>query len=242
MSLREFYDQMYRDNTEPWNYSFRAAELLRHEKIVDTIRGLAPKNFRALDIGCSVGQLTALLAAHSMNVWGADISKVAIDRIKARYSGNPPFHLLVADSTQIPLEDSFFDVAVLADGMAEWKLSETEVRQKMREIHRLLKPGSAAIFTDYLRPGEFKNWAALISGGPLKIIRVIYLNDRLWYQFESVFKAIKHWKWVRGLLRSKALAKCLQVPARFFGSYGSRHLMIIALKSSSGIDTIRKIS
>ena len=68
---REYFDGLYRGEAEPWTYSARAAELLRHESLERAVRSLKSRFERVLDVGCSQGQLTARLVGVGITPAGA---------------------------------------------------------------------------------------------------------------------------------------------------------------------------
>src|SRR2546425_9009530 len=88
---------------EPFDYSRRAAEVLRHRFISDLVRALAPRPARLLDVGCSKGQLTLHLAAVPEFVVAVDLSRAAIRAARERLqSGGAGVHFVVADATALP--------------------------------------------------------------------------------------------------------------------------------------------
>lgn len=266
--MKAYFQRLYAQQQEPWNYSFRAAELLRHQIVTETVLKLQEaftpplshgerrkhsegegrkKEIRVLDIGCSVGQLTSQLFNVSDNIVAMDISEVAVKKARENCSSSHPVtqspsrpvtqsrhypvtQFLVGSSLSLPFQNESFEIIVLSDGMWEWKLTNQERQSTLEEVNRLLVKGGKAIFTDYLQPKDFDSFVRVIEKSPLKILEVRYLYDRLWYQFESWFKAVRHWKWVREMLSCLWTARFLKIPAMLFGKYGSRHILVVAEK------------
>ena len=56
-----YYQKIYSEQKEPWNYRARGAEILRHEEIPDLLFGFKGQFENILDIGTSLGQLTQKL-------------------------------------------------------------------------------------------------------------------------------------------------------------------------------------
>lgn len=78
----EFFDAMYRRDSDPWNFTSSEYELGRYE---DTVAVLSGRSFqRAFEPGCSIGVLTARLALICDRVEAIDISKIAIEQAQAR--------------------------------------------------------------------------------------------------------------------------------------------------------------
>src|SRR2546427_12638770 len=71
----------------PFDYSRRAAEILRHRFVRETVHRLHASPARLLDVGCSMGQLTAQLAGLPRGLFAVDLSRTAIrvarDRLRA---------------------------------------------------------------------------------------------------------------------------------------------------------------
>ena len=81
-----------------------------------------------------------------------------------------------------------------------------------------------------MRPGKFEPFIRAV-GGQLRILKLVYLNDRMWYQFESWFKAVRHWEAVKALLSQVWIARLLAPVSGLLGPQGSTHLLILAQKN-----------
>ena len=224
----ERYETMYRGSPEPWNYRRRGAELLRHERIAEELGRLAPRYGRALDIGCSLGQLTIHLAPLAEHLFAFDVSESAVRRTRQQL-GSGGLHCAVAALPGLPFRSGGFDLIVAADAIHEF-VPEPQRARAVREIFQALRPGGVALFTDYMQHQRFPGFLELVAGNGFAVERVVPLYDRCWYQFESWFKAVRHWTWVGGLLASIGVARALRWPARALGRAGSRHILILARK------------
>jgi SAM-dependent methyltransferase len=120
---------------------------------VGTMAGIAgflgPLDGReVLELGCGLGELTTLLARSRARVTATDIStrSIAVARRRARLhdvAGNVRF--VVAPGEQLPFPDERFDVVV---GKAI--LHHLDVRRAAPELHRVLRPGGRAAFSEPL--------------------------------------------------------------------------------------------
>jgi SAM-dependent methyltransferase len=229
LNKSKLFEDLHRTRPEPFEYSRRAAEILRHRFIVDTVRRLCPQPTRLLDVGCTVGQLTRLLGALADDTTAVDLSRTAMARAQEACRTVPGrFRFTGAGATALPFRGGAFDVVVLADGLNSWQLTPTERRLALAEAYRTLRPGGYVLLTEYLRPAQFAEFIQLVRESPLEVSAILYLHDRLWYQFESWFKAVRGRAWVERILRSLALAAVLRSVARVFGPRGSRHICIVA--------------
>lgn len=84
------------------------------------------------------------------------------------------------------------------------------------------------LITEHLRPARFAEFVAEVAASPLAVVRVEYLYDRPWYQFESWFRAIQHTSVGQAIRRNLAIARLLTRLGSFFGPRASRHICILA--------------
>lgn len=78
----EYFKGVYDANEDPWNFETSEYEA---KKYAVTIASLPQEHYEnALEIGCSIGVLTQLLAQKSGHLLATDISEKALDRAKKR--------------------------------------------------------------------------------------------------------------------------------------------------------------
>ena len=236
---RANFERLYATQKEPWTYSARAAEVLRHEHVEKTIRGLKPRYDRILDIGCSVGQLTSRLAGLSPRVQGMDVSPTAVHRARekceeaAEHSGGvkTTFRFCLGSSIDAPFREAQFDLVLMCDGLHSWRLTPEEQSKSLEQAHRLLVPGGYAVLTEHLRPSNFQAIIDRIRASPLDVVSVRYLHNRLWYSMERTLWRFKGTAVVQRLLASRAVARGLMAVASLAGPRGAKHLCVIAQKA-----------
>lgn len=83
----EFFDTLYRHAGDPWNFRESGYERRRYNEI---IKALSDKRYTfALEPGCSIGELTALLAPYCEAVDAFDCSRAATEIARTRCSPFP---------------------------------------------------------------------------------------------------------------------------------------------------------
>ncbi|TSA26238.1 MAG: class I SAM-dependent methyltransferase [Ignavibacteriales bacterium] len=238
----EYFEQLYSSNEEPWEYSKKAVEVLRHEFVVKTACSLKPNYSRILDVGCGKGRLTFLFNGLAPEILGIDVSKTAVQQAETYVNklsqhgnlakaDNSRFHFSETNITNSSFPANHFDLILLCDGLEGWHLSMNEKEKVLAESFRLLMPGGFVILTDYLKHERFSEFETIISNSPLKIVRSVYLNDRFAYQFNSWFKMGEKLKVVQWIFANKSLAKGLMKISSLFGKRGSKHFCVIATKN-----------
>jgi 2-polyprenyl-3-methyl-5-hydroxy-6-metoxy-1,4-benzoquinol methylase len=80
-----YFDALYQDNPDPWNF---ASSTYEAEKYAATIAALPRRRYaRALEVGCSIGVLSAALADHCSSLLGIDVAIAAIAQARTRNRG-----------------------------------------------------------------------------------------------------------------------------------------------------------
>jgi SAM-dependent methyltransferase len=232
-----FFENFYQIAKEPWDYSERAAELLRHDYVIEQVANfskLLGRKAIILDIGCSLGHITARLHPYAELLVGMDVSITAIRKARLRCTQaageSNPYMFVVGSATELPFKSNFFDIVVASDGLHGWHLSDDLQAKAVKEIYRVMKPVSYAVFTDYLHPRLHPKIEPTLRNAPWQIERTELLYDRLWYRFESLLKAFRRASWVQKALASKSFALFLRSVAQKIGKSQSKHIAAIVHK------------
>ncbi len=96
-------------------------------------------SWRVLDVGCGAGPGLRFFAARSIQAWGVDASRYALERARALV---PVARLVQADLRQgLPLAGASFDLLVLGDVIEH----VPEGDQLLRECRRVLRAGGTLL-------------------------------------------------------------------------------------------------
>ncbi len=226
------FETKYTSEAEPWDYSKRAVELIRHEYVQNKVRELAQKPSRVLDIGCALGQLTMTLDGIVDEVWGVDLSPTAV--VKANQLMKPSkgtkFFWASADAVNLPFKSDQFQIVLLSDGLIGWELNEDLQLKVLKEVHRVLAPGGYAILTDYLKPRDFDSHIKVVQKGQLKLIQTDHLGDRLGFQLANNLKPLSHLWPFEQIIGSLSLNRLLSQVGQNLGKAFSKHLAMVLQK------------
>lgn len=233
----EFYDQKYKNESEPWEYSKKAIEVLRHDFTLRTALFLKSSYYKILDVGCSKGQLTSLFGSISQEIYGIDVSETALaftkksfDEVKKKSGSSCQYFFMKENITSLSFPDNSFDLVLLCDGIFEWFLNEENRLQALKETNRALIKGGFVILSDYGNQKYFDEYLALIRASGLAVLSTHHFNDRLCYQFNSWLKAVEESILAQKLIESKLIAKLLMKVSSLFGANGSKHIFVVATK------------
>ncbi|MGX7705995.1 class I SAM-dependent DNA methyltransferase [Methylobacterium sp. Gmos1] len=107
-----YFDERYAADPDPWNFESSPYE---RDKYAATLAALPrPRYAAALEVGCSIGVLTAALAPRCDALTALDVAEAALDQARARCRDRPGVRLIRA---QVPGEwpDGTFDLILLSE-------------------------------------------------------------------------------------------------------------------------------
>ncbi len=148
MGVKEFYDDMYRDDKP------QQTRLPLYSRILSATLGrfsvnryeltyqVLPGGDTILDIGCGDDLTLLPLWEKYEKVYGIDISPTRIERMQQQFGDNPDIHLSVGDvNNRLDFADVSFDT-IIALAVLEHIFDPYHI---IEECHRLLKPGGYCI-------------------------------------------------------------------------------------------------
>ena len=117
------------------------------DKVVDFID--ARNGSRVLDVATGTGKQAFAFARNGYEVIGIDLSK---DMLKVANKKNKfgSVKFKVADATNIPYEDNYFDVSCISFGLHDMPLTIRE--EVVEEMVRVTKPKGIIVIVDYALP------------------------------------------------------------------------------------------
>src|SRR6267378_6347989 len=72
------FERLYLENPDPWNYHSSEYERRKYERVLACALKWRNASESALEVGCSVGVFSGMLAGHFDNVTAIDVSKEAL--------------------------------------------------------------------------------------------------------------------------------------------------------------------
>lgn len=169
-----YFDQVYAAKDDPWDFRTSAYE---HAKYADTLNHLPrPRYPRALEVGCSIGVLTAQLAERCDRLLSVDVSQASLAQARDRCRALPQVRI---ESLRIPEDepDGSFDLIVVSEVAYYWTPADMDRAIALLAAHH--QPGGHLLLVhwtpavhDYPQTGdEVHNrwlarpeWRALYDG------------------------------------------------------------------------------
>lgn len=145
-----YFDRLYAQDADPWRFRDSAYE---REKYRATMEALPKPRFAdAFEVGCSIGVLSALLAARCDRLLAVDVADAALDQARQSCAGLPQVRFV---RMRVPDDwaDGVFDLIVLSEVL--YYMSDADVRRTARLTSASLRPGGVALLVHWTGPTDY---------------------------------------------------------------------------------------
>jgi SAM-dependent methyltransferase len=142
----EHFERLARESADPWNYATSAYEQAKYRR---TLAYLPVETGRTLELACSVGVFTAMLAPRASHLTAVDFSPTALGRARERLAGADQVELL---ERRLPegMPDGPFDTIVCAEVLYYW--TADLVVDGIRRIEAALAPDGTLLAVHWRHP------------------------------------------------------------------------------------------
>ncbi len=112
-----YFDEIYRRSSDPWRYAEDDYELNKYRKQIDWLTDGGARRFgRGLEVACSIGVFTRMLAEVCDEVRAFDISSTAVERARENLRGVSNVELAVEKFPDRATQDpAAYDVITVAE-------------------------------------------------------------------------------------------------------------------------------
>jgi SAM-dependent methyltransferase len=119
---RDYFEELYGSSADPWNF---AASPYEQAKYRATLRAIGAGYRSALEIGCSIGVFTRMLADRCSRLLGVDIAEAALQHARRRCADLPQVEFQqLALPRELPA--GTFDLIVLSEVGYYWSLDDLD--------------------------------------------------------------------------------------------------------------------
>lgn len=143
----EYFDALYGVDPDPWDLATSDYEQGKYAATVAALDGR--RHGRALEVGCSIGVLTAALAPCCDELLAVDTSSRAVAAARRRTAGLPGVHV---ERRSIPADmpEGRFDLIVCSEVLYYWDRAElSRVWETLREA---VAPGGSLLAVHWRGP------------------------------------------------------------------------------------------
>lgn len=142
---QKYFDDVYAASDDPWDFETSAYEAAKYQA---TIKALPrPMYETALEIGCSIGVLTELLATRCRQLTAIDVSAKALERAQKRCRQLRHVHFQQA-SFPDELPQGTFDLIVISE--VGYYLAPQDWRRALLIVKKKLRPDGNIILVHWL--------------------------------------------------------------------------------------------
>lgn len=188
-SVEWLEDLLKSQDDDPWGHNFKGTEVYRHVQIIKMIarntsnsaRGSA--DFKALDVGCALGDFTRHLYELNNNLLAIDISKTAIEKAKAKFDY---IDFRVGSLPDSSLQSSAFDLITCLEVL--YYMDEDEQKAFLSAVNSLLKEGGTGVITSVIgeKPYFKSEDLVMLLSEYFKIKSVEYYGSRWYGRFDGL--------------------------------------------------------
>lgn len=141
----EYFKGVYASNEDPWNFETSDYEA---KKYAATIEALPKKQYEnVLEIGCSIGVLTQLIAEKSMHLLATDVSQKALDiAIKRCEKLNNVSFKKMSFAEELP--DEQYDLIMISE--VAYYLSPSDWKSSIGTLFEKLLPKGHIVLVHWL--------------------------------------------------------------------------------------------
>lgn len=155
---KDRFDLLYSIKKDPWHYNKSPYELKKYQETLSLIKEEAAikekeKTYnKVLEIGCSIGVFTAMLAPHCSHLLAVDASEVAIARAKEHCKSFPQIEFRCMDIFKAE-PGTGFDLIVCSEIL--YYLDDTAlIKELMYKMHNWLTLPGKLLLTHMRRKSE----------------------------------------------------------------------------------------
>ncbi len=174
----EYFEHVYGNSDDPWNFESSPYEAAKYAQ---TLAALPRSRYaRALEIGCSIGVLTALLAPRAEHLTALDVNAQALERTRQRLEQADLLGGVTLLQRRLPdeLPDGPFDLVLLSEVL--YYLGPDDLERALDAVLARLETGGTLLLVhwtppvhDYPQTGDAVHEAALrrVKTGALRHLK-----------------------------------------------------------------------
>ena len=137
---REHFEELYKRSEDPWSFATSEYERRKYERTLGALEGR--RFLRALELGCSIGVFTAMLAPHCDELLAVDTSRRAVNLARKRLADFPSVRV---ERRTLPEEtpEGPFDLIVASEIL--YYFTEEVMLAALRRFEEVLAPGGSML-------------------------------------------------------------------------------------------------
>ena len=162
----EYFSHVYNNSNDPWSFETSPYEKAKYEA---TVAALPKQHYnKALELGCSIGVLTAMLAKRCSHLLSTDISDAPLQTARQRLKAEPQV-IFVQAALPDEYPDGTFDLVMMSE--VGYYLSKEDLEKAKEKIVDSLERGGDLMMV---------HWTPFVPDYPLTGDEVhdLFLHDK----------------------------------------------------------------
>ena len=139
---REYFENLYEQSPDPWGFETSPYERKKYERTLNVLKGRQQAYRTALEVGCSIGVFTTMLARLCDELWAVDVSERAVAAARERLACFPHVRIerrrLPEETPEVP-----FDLIVASEILYYWP--KEVMLAALRRFEEILAPGGVLL-------------------------------------------------------------------------------------------------
>ena len=173
-----YFEYLYSKRDDVWDYKTSEYELNKYQK---SLESLGSNRFtESLEIGCSIGVFTKMLADISDSVVAIDISDIAIKKAQQECKDKNNVNFMQSDLFQFS-SDKKFDLVCAAEVLYYLADDETMIKSVVENISHMLVPGGKLLYVcgswEIDKYNDWENYFQKYSNDQLKPLNINKIPD-----------------------------------------------------------------
>ena len=141
----DYFKDVYAANEDPWNFETSAYEAAKYRVTLESLPREKYEN--ALEIGCSIGVLTELLASRCSHLTATDVSQTALEKAADRCKNLEHVNFIILSFPQeIPANN--YDLIMLSE--VAYYLSPTDWKMGMQKLYSAMTSAAHLVLVHWL--------------------------------------------------------------------------------------------
>jgi predicted TPR repeat methyltransferase len=139
---RKYFEKLYEQSSDPWGFATSPYERRKYERTLDVLQDCQRGYRNVLEVGCSIGVFTGMLAPLCDELCAVDVSEKAVAAARKRLADFP--HVRV-EQRRLPEEtpEGPFDLIVASEVLYYWPKEVMLVA--LRRLEEILASGGALL-------------------------------------------------------------------------------------------------
>jgi cyclopropane fatty-acyl-phospholipid synthase-like methyltransferase len=145
-----YFEALYQERPDPWAFETSPYEAAKYDHTLEVLGQEVFAN--ALEVGCSIGVLTARLATRCRTLTATDVSETALSQAKRRCATLGNIRFIKVSPPRAGVEGPF-DLVVLSEVLYYW--SALDLAEFAGEIAAELSPGARLLLVHWLGETDY---------------------------------------------------------------------------------------